>query len=135
MAEQTRTKARIQRPSTVTPDPPTADVETVDPDVDGLVARISEILAGFDDLHARAVDAYRPMVADILRTGCQDRQHIERTLDGLLGFCGHEAALALFKRLCRYYWDIDPMATADYVYAYRDMFGSDERSEVASSEH
>ena len=135
MAEQTRTKTPLHRPSTATPDAPSAGAETVDPDVDGLVARVSEILVGFDDLHARAVDAYRPIVADILRTGCQDRKHIERTLDGLLGFCGHEAALALYKRLCRYYWDIDPMATADYVYAYRDMFGSDEPSEVASSEH
>lgn len=135
MAEQTRTKASLQRPSSATQDPPCADVETVGPDVDGLFARVSEIVVGFDDLHARAVDAYRPIVADILRTGCQDRKHIERTLDGLLGFCGHGAALTLYKRLCRYYWDIDPMATADYVYAYRDMLDSGERSDVASSEH
>ncbi len=32
------------------------------------------------------------------------------------------AMLGLYKKLCRYYYDIDPVATASYVYAYRDMW-------------
>jgi hypothetical protein len=61
-------------------------------------------------------------VDEIIRARSQDVEHIERTLDHLLGFCGHPDALALFKRLCRYYWDIDPEATARQVVAYRDLF-------------
>ena len=36
--------------------------------------------------------------------------------------------LALFKTLCRYYWDIDPSATAAYVHAYREMWDPEEPS-------
>ncbi len=32
------------------------------------------------------------------------------------------AMLRLYKKLCRYYFKIDPEATASYVYAYRDMW-------------
>ena len=37
----------------------------------------------------------------------------------------------LFKKLCRYYWDIDPIATAGHINAYRDMWDSDEIEAVA----
>jgi hypothetical protein len=30
--------------------------------------------------------------------------------------------LAQFKRLCRHYWALDPVATARHVHAYRDMW-------------
>lgn len=92
---------------------------------EALFAAVSEIVAGFDDLHARALDVYRPVVHDILRARSRDIDHIEHTLDGLLVFCGHDEALALFKQLCRYYWDIDPVATARQVYAFREWFDSE----------
>ena len=44
------------------------------------------------DIEQRAAQQYRPVVDDILRTGSRDVQHIEHTLDDLLGFCGHEPA-------------------------------------------
>jgi hypothetical protein len=79
------------------------------------------------DLQLRAVQQYRPVVDDILRTGCRDAEHIERTLSGLLDFCGHEPALAIYKALCRHYWHIDATATAYYVQAYREMWDSEEQ--------
>ena len=50
-------------------------------------------------------------------------------LDGLLGLCGHEPALQLYKKLCRHYLPINPAATADYIYAYREMWDSEEKEE------
>jgi hypothetical protein len=47
-------------------------------------------------------------------------------LDRLLGFCSNGRALEVFRRLCRYYWDIDPIATGEYVLAYRDMWDSED---------
>jgi hypothetical protein len=85
-------------------------------------------------VQAQAVAVYRPMVDDIIRTRSRDVSHIERTLDGLLGFAGDDAGLALFKRLCRYYWDIDPQATAWYVYAYRDWYEPEAAGPGAASE-
>ncbi len=83
------------------------------------------------DLQHRAVQEYQPVVEDILRSGIRDVQYIERTLDGMLDFCGHEPMLVLFKRLCRHYWLIDPVATASYVRAYRDWWDSDEDESAA----
>jgi len=48
------------------------------------------------------------------------------TLDRLLDFCFFEPMVQLFRRLCRYYYDIDPNATASYVYTYREMWDSEE---------
>jgi hypothetical protein len=79
------------------------------------------------DLQQRAVQAYQPVVDDILRTGSRDERHIEHPLDGLLDFCDHEPVLAMYKALCRHYWHIDAAATADYVQAYRERWDSDEQ--------
>jgi (2Fe-2S) ferredoxin len=62
-----------------------------------------------------------PTVVDqILRTGSRDAAHIERILDGLLDFCGHEPVLVLFRHLCRHYWTIDPAAAAEYIRGHRE---------------
>ena len=77
------------------------------------------------DLQQQAALQYEPVVDDILRTRSRDTRHIEHTLDGLLGFCGHEPVLRMYKNLCRHYRDIDPAATADYINAYRKYWDSD----------
>ena len=85
-----------------------------------------ELVRSVGELEQRAVQAYRPVVDDILCSGSRDTEHIERTLDGLLDFCGHESVLAMYKELCRHYWVIDQAATAYYVNAYRERRDSDE---------
>lgn len=87
-----------------------------------LLAAVSGIVDGLRRVHADAVLVYGVEIEDIIRQRSRDVDHIERTLDGLLAFCGDDAALALFKRLCRYYWDIDSEATARHVLAYREWF-------------
>ena len=83
------------------------------------------------DLQQQAALQYEPVVDDILRTRSRDTRHIEHTLDGLLGFCGHEPMLRLYKNLCRHYWVIDPAATADYINAYRKYWDSEEHGDPA----
>jgi hypothetical protein len=78
-----------------------------------------------NELNVRALSEYTPIVEAIVRSKSRDVRHIEHTLDGLLDFCGNEDVLLLFKKLCRYYYTIDPVSTAEYVYAYRDMWDSD----------
>jgi hypothetical protein len=87
---------------------------------------IVALARGVRDLQERAAQQYRPAVEEILRTGSRDSAHIERTLDGLLDFCGHQPVIAMYRQLCRHYWEIDPTATADYVRAYRERWGSEE---------
>lgn len=95
---------------------------------DGDVSRgeLDALLGQVQRLQLQAARQYQPMVDELLRTGSRDVRQIEHTLDGLLDFCGHAPVLAMYRRLCRHYWDIDPAATADYIKAYREQWDSEE---------
>jgi hypothetical protein len=94
--------------------------------VDPVVNGIAQLAAEIEATHQQAVREYAPLVEAILRTRSQDTRQIEQTLDGLLSFCGFAPALDLYRRLCRHYWDIDPVATAFYVDAYRTTWDENE---------
>ena len=74
---------------------------------------------------------YLPEVEDIIASGSKDQRRIEVLLDRMLDFCWDKIILGLFKKLCRYYYDIDPRATVEYVHIYRDMW--DEESLIKGS--
>lgn len=94
-------------------------------DYQQVIASITDLARQVQGLNQRAVEQYQPVLAEILRTGCHDTRHIEHTLDGLLDFCGYDPALQLYKKLCRHYWQIDPVATASYINAYRELWDSE----------
>jgi hypothetical protein len=48
--------------------------------------------------------------------------NIEHCLDGMLGFCFDDEMLLLYKKLCRYYFDIDQEAMVFYINSYREMW-------------
>lgn len=92
---------------------------------DSLVQSVGKLAAGSQLLARQAVELYGPAVEAIVRSRCQDVRQIEQTLDGLLDFCFDPDALRLYRQLCRYYYDLDPAATASYVQAYREMWDSE----------
>ena len=87
-----------------------------------LLASVSGLATTLEDLNRQAVREYTPIVHAIWCAHSQDTQHIEHTLDGLLDFCGYQPVLDLYKKLCRYYFAIDPAATVSYINAYREMW-------------
>ncbi len=89
---------------------------------DDLVQAIGELAAKTTQLAHRAERLYAGEVEDILQSGCCDPRRIEHVLDGILDFCSDDSMLRLFKKLCRYYYQIDPAATASYVNFYREMW-------------
>ena len=93
-----------------------------------LVQSIGEIAQASRRLARQAEKQYAPEVEDILRTQCCDPRRIQHLLDGMLDFGFDTAMVRLYKKLCRYYFEIDPMATASYVYAYRDMWDEEWQS-------
>ena len=97
---------------------------TDDPDFTSINDDMSSVLA----LHHRAGKEYEPIVEQLIRDGCRDAHTIETILDRLLDFCDHASVLALYRKLCRHYYDIDPVATAEYVYAYRERWDSPDSS-------
>lgn len=65
----------------------------------------------------------------IINFGERDSNRIQHLLDHMLNFCFHPIMLSEFKRLCRYYYPIDPEATADYIHIYWEMWEHDGASD------
>lgn len=97
-------------------------------DYANMLESIRGLASSIHAINQTAVREYTPVVEAILRSPIPDTRHIERTLDGLLDFCGYEPALLLYKKLCRYYFYINPTATVQYVEAYRDLWDSDQEA-------
>jgi transposase len=98
-----------------------------------LLPAITEIARHIQVLNQQAVREYSPIVEAILLNRSCDPRHIERTLDGLLDFCGYEPVVQLYRRLCRHYYAIDQAATVHYVNAYRELWDAEE-STVSSAQ-
>jgi hypothetical protein len=92
-----------------------------------LLQNLTTVLAPLQALHQQAVETHAPIVREILRNGSRDARLIERTLDHLLDHACIPQGLALFNSLCRYYWNLDPQATASYITAYREMWDSEDQ--------
>ncbi|GAM08815.1 hypothetical protein OR1_01089 [Geobacter sp. OR-1] len=83
---------------------------------------INDLAQSLLRLNQRAAKEYGQIVEQILNSKCRDVSHIEHILDGLLDFCGYAPALEHYRRLCRNYYDINPVAAAYYAHAYREMW-------------
>ena len=90
--------------------------------MDNLVQRIGEPAEDAQQLARQAVQQYAAEVEAILKVQSRDLQRIERCLDGILDFCFDDEMLSLYKKLCRYYFEINPEATVSYVHFYREMW-------------
>ncbi|MBU4316890.1 MAG: hypothetical protein KKF30_06405 [Proteobacteria bacterium] len=93
---------------------------------DDFVDRICELAKGLQNLARKAVQDYSMEVEAILKERDSDAGRIERCLDGMLDFCFDDDMLGWYKKLCRYYFDIDPKIAAFYVYSYREMWDESE---------
>ena len=101
-------------------------------DIDDLVQKIGAIIEGTKGLEQQAVKLYSVEVETIIRERDRNPQRIEQCLDSMLGFCFDDGMLLLYKKLCRYYYYINPKATVSYVYAYREMWDEQESEESKS---
>ena len=92
---------------------------------DTLVENIGGLLSGVQRLARQAYAEYSPEVDAVIHEQSRDPKRIERLLDDILDFCFDPEMLRLYKKLCRYYFAIDPNATVSYVNSYRDMWDND----------
>jgi len=72
---------------------------------------------------------YKPEVERIINSNSRDKNAIEHTLDALCEVAFDNEVLLLFKKLCRYYYTIDPMDTAQQIQFYREMWDNEEKPE------
>ncbi len=97
---------------------------------DVLLENVSVLAGQMQDLARQAHAGYAAEVEALIAARSRDIQRIEHLLDGILDFGFDDIMTQLFKRLCRYYYTLDPAATASYVHIYREMWDS-EGEEVA----
>lgn len=90
-----------------------------------LFESISKFVDSRKKLANQALECLEPECDNVMQSNCCDEQKIERLLDCLLDFCFDEKILYLYRKLCRYYYEIDVAATVQYVNYYREMW--DER--------
>lgn len=90
------------------------------------VKSIAKLARASQQLACQAHREYTREVDAVIHERCRDPKRIERLLDGMLDFCFDSKMLRLYKKLCRYYSDIDPAATVTYVHAYREIWDEDE---------
>ncbi len=76
-------------------------------------------------IHHQACYEYKPQVEHLINTNVKDDSIIQRLLDYLLDHACNDEVLILYKKLCRYYFDINPRATVNYVNYYREMWGNE----------
>lgn len=87
-----------------------------------LVQAIKPLAESIQHLVRQAETQYACEVKQIINSKERDPKRIEQLLDRMLDFGFDDGVLALYKKLCRYYFDINPVATASYIYIYREMW-------------
>ena len=101
---------------------PVGKISPQSAEMDNLVRSISELAWSAQKLAQDAVWQYSAEVEAILKEQSRDSRRIERCLDGMLDFCFEDGMLVFYKKLCRYYFAIDPETAASYAQAYREMW-------------
>ena len=76
------------------------------------------------DLNKQRYVIIKDEIEDIMRNNISDNMKIERKLDEMLDillFYETNNSLLTFRKLCKYYFDINLQATIDYINYYREQ--------------
>ena len=76
-----------------------------------------------------ALKIWKPEADKIINTNSKDINAIEHTLDALCEVAFDDEILIVFRKLCRYYYDIDKQATAEHIQFYREMWDNNDEIE------
>jgi hypothetical protein len=90
-----------------------------------MIEDLKPLIEQLQQLYKQAYLVHKPQVDYVIKAQIKDENAIQHLLDSLLDNCADSDVLTLFKKLCRYYWAINPQATADYVGYYREMWDDD----------
>jgi hypothetical protein len=87
-----------------------------------LFQAIKPLAKSLNELTKTAITVYSKEVDLIIISQSRDSHHIQHILDGILDFAFDLDMLKLYRKLCRYYYGLDPSAAFYYVEAYRSMW-------------
>lgn len=95
--------------------------DNLDQDVEKLVKDLEPLIQQMKIINDHAVVAYTPLVDDMCRRKASQNE-VELMLDYLLMFAGDDRMLALYKRVCRTFWQTYPDSIAFYIMEYRKEY-------------
>ena len=93
-----------------------------DEDYKELVSDIRQIAERMEALNRQAELEYTPLVNSVIQRKSKDSHEIERLLD----FACDKQILNLYRKLCKYYYFINPESTARYIAFYKEMWDEEE---------
>lgn len=95
--------------------------DNLDQDIEKLVKNLEPLIQQMKIINDHAVVAYTPLVDDLCSRKALQNE-VELMLDYLLMFAGDDRMLALYKRVCRTYWQTYPESIAFYIMEYRKEY-------------
>ncbi|MBC8181399.1 hypothetical protein H8E88_09760 [candidate division KSB1 bacterium] len=93
--------------------------KALDPNIVSLAEQMQE-------LPKKAHKQYVTEVDKLIQNKITDQNQIQNLMDRMLDFCFDDALLLQFKKLCRYYYKINPPATAEYIQFYRELWDNEQ---------
>lgn len=81
-----------------------------------------ELAESIQKITEEAFIIYETKVDRICRNKVKGEKEIERIIEVLLDYCYDDKMLLLFKKICRYYYEINPSVTYEYIMIYRDLW-------------
>jgi len=85
------------------------------------------------EIHKEKYILLKDEIENIINNKIKGERYIERMFDEMLeilSFYETEETLQLYKKLCRYYYEINPEATVDYIKIYKEMTEPDESNDI-----
>lgn len=76
------------------------------------------------DLNKQKYVIVKDEIEKIIRNNIKDEMYIQRKLDEMLDillFYENDDSLLLFRKLCKYYFSINPQVIAQYINYYREQ--------------
>lgn len=86
--------------------------------------KIFEMCRELIKLQEQQYEIVKMEIDGIINNRIKNEMYIERKLDemlDILSFYENDETLLTFRKLCRYYYDINPQATADYIMFYKEQ--------------
>ena len=98
--------------------------DNLNQDIEKPVKDLEPLIQHMKIINDQAVVAYTPLVDDLCRRKAALNE-VELMLDYLLMFAGDDRMLAVYKRVCRAYWQTYPESIAFYIMEYRKEYDPD----------
>lgn len=85
---------------------------------------LSKLAKQIEHINERAYVQYKPIAYDLCNRVAPISE-VEHTLDRMLDFCGCDKILALFKKICIYYYQIYPEMITYEINSYREFWDNE----------